>query len=491
MKDAGVREALARIAARPSHEWGARLEHEFPSDPAMRTQALLWLHADRARPLLEGATPSLGEAADERYELMLRLDTGATASVWQAFDRKLGRQVAIKVFHEPADSEALDQVLAEARAASDVISDHVVRVLDVHHGDGRPYIVMELVGEYDPDKGDVVLGMGAASSEPRSIDEVARWVMHAARGVHEAHLRNVFHRDLKPNNVLITPISRRARVADFGLAVSAASSDLAHPAMALLRRGPSGPVSVRGTPEYMAPEQARGLPLSLDPRVVTDRSVLVAIDVWGLGAIAYQLLTGRPPWLARPGEDYSAWEVAAASTHPPRLDRTRDGERIPPRLRRVIEKAMASDPAARYATAGAVANDMRAVLQRRPTTLDLSRVLRITLWGQRNPPLAMAVAVTLGLSALTAATHTTVTRLRAEREALTDKVDEQKAERARLKQRVDQARAELDATRQKLATHRERLTKLETELAEERTSYQSVLEVKERALRDATSNTRQ
>ncbi|MGE3546382.1 MAG: serine/threonine-protein kinase, partial [Kofleriaceae bacterium] len=312
MNDAAVREALARIAARPTHEWGARVAHEFPTDPAMRTQALLWLHADRARPMLEGATPSLGAAADERYELSLRLDTGATASVWQAFDRKLGRQVAIKVFHEPSDSEALDQVLAEARAASDVISDHVVRVLDVHHGEGRPYIVMELVGEYDPDKGDIVLGTGAAASNARSIDEVARWVMHAARGVHEAHLRNVFHRDLKPNNVLITPISRRARVADFGLAVSGASSDLANPAIALLRRGPSGPVSVRGTPEYMAPEQARGLPLSLDPRVAADRAILVAIDVWGLGAIAYQLLAGRPPWLATPGDDYSAWEVAAA-----------------------------------------------------------------------------------------------------------------------------------------------------------------------------------
>src|SRR5690606_36625431 len=203
---------------------------------------------------------------------------------------RLGRNVAIKVVHERDDSEALDQVLAEARAASDVYSEHVVRVLDVQYGDGQPHIVMELVSEYDPEKEEVVLGTTAAASRPRSIEDVARWVMHVARGVHEAHLRNVFHRDLKPKNVLITPNSRRARVADFGLAFSGASPDAAHPTVTLLKRGPSGPVSVRGTPEFMAPEQARGLPLTLDARNADDRVVLVAIDVWGLGAIAYDLL---------------------------------------------------------------------------------------------------------------------------------------------------------------------------------------------------------
>ena len=213
MTEGQVREKLARISARPVAEWNRRLDQEFPGDPAMRMQALLWLHADKEAPELSGAPPSLGDAADERYELSVRLDTGATSSVWQAFDHRLGRNVAIKVFHERDPSEALDQVLAEARAASDVVSEHVVRVLDVQYGDGRPYIVMELVSEYDQEKGEVVLGATAASTRPRSIAEVVRWAMHVARGVHEAHLRNVFHRDLKPHNVLITPISRRARAA--------------------------------------------------------------------------------------------------------------------------------------------------------------------------------------------------------------------------------------------------------------------------------------
>jgi len=107
MTDAAIREKLGRIAARPPSEWSKRLAQEFPGDPAMRMQALLWLHAEREGPAAEGAPPSLGAVADERYELSLCLDSGSTSSVWQAFDRRLGRGVAIKVFHE-RESEALE-----------------------------------------------------------------------------------------------------------------------------------------------------------------------------------------------------------------------------------------------------------------------------------------------------------------------------------------------------------------------------------------------
>jgi serine/threonine protein kinase len=488
--DAQVRDKLARISARPAAEWAKRLEQEFPADPVMRAQALLWLHAEKQGPELEGSPPSLGEAADERYELMVRIDTGATSSVWQAFDRRLGRSVAIKVFHDRDESEALDQVLVEARAASDVISEHVVRVLDVQYGDSRPYIVMELVSEYDSEKGEVVLGTTATASRSRGVDEVARWVMHAARGVHEAHLRNVFHRDLKPKNVLITPNSRRARVTDFGLAVSGTSPDAAHPAITLLKRGPSGPVSVRGTPEYMAPEQARGLPLTLDARNADDRATLVAIDVWGLGAIAYDLLMGRPPWLGRKADDLSAWEIAASTERPPPLARTCNDERVPARLRRVIEKALATDPKQRYTSAGALANELEDFLAKRPTTLDRSRFLRVALWSRRNPQLALTVLVAFGLTGLAAGTLMTVTRLREERVALDEKVKWQRAERLRLNDAVNEARAQLDTTQQKLATERENLVTLEKSLAEERSSYQTLIDAKEQALLDATRSTR-
>jgi serine/threonine protein kinase len=470
---------------RPSVEWARKLEQAFPRDPALRMQALLWLHSEKEGPSSEDDPPTLGEVADERYELAVRLAATATASVWQAFDRRLGRSVAIKVFRDRDHSEALDQVLAEARAASDVVSEHVVRVLDVQYGDGHPYIVMELVSEYDSEKGEVVLGATAAATSPEDPDEVARWVMQAARGVHEAHQRNVFHRDLKPKNVLVTPNSRRARVADFGLAVSSTNTDAAHPTVTLLKRGPCGPVSVRGTPEYMAPEQARGLPLSLDARNADDRKILVAIDVWGLGAIAYDLLMGRPPWLARKEDDLSAWEVAASTERPPPL------ERVPPRLRRVIEKAMAITPQDRYTSAGALANELEDYLESRPTTLDRSRPLRVALWCRRNPQLALTVAVALGLTGLAAGTHLTVTRLQDERAALDSKVNSQKAEKQALNTQVEQAQAQLDDTRTRLATERENLATLEKSLADERTSYEALIDAKEQALLDANRSTRE
>ncbi len=488
---ADIRDTLARIAARPASEWERRVADEFPGDPGMRMQALLWLHADREGVDLEGAPPSLGEAADERYELTVRLgDVGATASVWHAVDRRLGRNIAIKVFHERNESEALDQVLAEARAASDVISEHVVRVLDVQYGDGRPYIVMELISEYDPDKGEVVFGATAADAEPRDIDEVVRWVMHVARGVHEAHLRNVFHRDIKPRNVLITPNSRRARIADFGLAISNQSPDLTHPSITVLKRGPSGPVSVRGTPEFMAPEQARGLPLTLDPRAAEDRAVLVGIDVWGLGALAYRLLSGKPPWPTRRADGMTAWEIAASSEMPPRLERTIFGDRVPRRLRRVIEKAMAVDPKQRYATAAAVANELQSYLAKKPTTLDRSRALRVGLWCRRNPQLAITALVAVALTLFAVATHATVDRLRDERAALTREVAAQEAEVAQLDTSIAQTRRRLADTQAALENDRLNLSALERSIAEERTSYQTLIEAKEQALRDANAATR-
>jgi serine/threonine protein kinase len=490
VKAVDVRETLARLANRPPAEWNARLEKAFPDDPSLRRQALLWLHAEHQGAPEDGEPPSLGPSKDQRYELAVRLDSGATASVWQAFDRKLGRTVAIKVFHDQGESEALDQVIAEAQAASDVISDYVVRVLDVHDDDAHPYIVMELVGEHDPERGQIALGNSAASCIPRSVDEVARWVMHVARGVHDAHLRNVFHRDLKPQNVLITPITRRGRVADFGLAVSGTSEHVAHPVMTLLKGGPGGMLSVRGTPEYMAPEQARGLPLTLDPRAAEDRAVLVSVDVWGLGAIAYDLLAGRPPWLARTKDDLGPWEIAASGERPPRLERTARGEYIPRRLRRIVEKAMALDPHARYATAAAVANELEAYLARRPTSLDSSRALRIVLWGRRNPQLALTAFVAVILMLAVLGTYTSVRRLRTERDALTREVTEQVGEQDRLNASVVQTRAALAGTQKKLATERENLASLQRSIDEDRQAYEALLAAKEEALRTATSATR-
>ena len=467
-------------------------------------QAALWEAAYR---------DALGEEApalDERYALATRLDAGASAAVWQAFDRKLGRHVAIKLFHAERA-----RALAEARAACDVISDHVVRVLDVHDGE-RPYIVMELIAEYDPRRATQTSGASAAVLRPRDVREAVRWVRDVARGVHAAHLRDVFHRDLKPHNVLIAPVSRRARIADFGLAVTAAS--------------------FAGTPEYMAPEQARGLPHALDRARSEDRERLVAVDVWGLGALAYDLVSGHAPWSA-PGRidarsesmgggdpdgfaggaggkaprgidarsesmgggdpdgsaggaggkaprGIDAWELAAGEAEPPRLARTSWGERIAPRLRRVIEKAMALDPEQRYRSAAELGDELDAYLEQRPTSLDRSRALRAWLWCRRNPQLSLTAGAALVLATLTLASYWTVVQLRDRSRELAGEVATEEAAVTNTRRDLGSAEAELHAKSSKLA-------QLQRELAEEESSYRAIIAARDKSLHDADAATRQ
>jgi serine/threonine protein kinase len=401
---------------------------------------------------------ALGEEApalDERYVLATRLDAGASAAVWQAFDRKLGRHVAVKLFHAERA-----RAVAEARAACDVISDHVVRVLDVHDGE-RPYIVMELIAEYDPRRATQTSGGSAAVLRPRDVREAVRWVRDVARGVHAAHLRDVFHRDLKPHNVLIAPVSRRARIADFGLAVTAAS--------------------FAGTPEYMAPEQARGLSHTLDRARTEDRERLVAVDVWGLGALAYDLVSGRAPWGAATRLD--AWELAASGAEPPVLGRTSWGERIAPRLRRVIEKAMALDPAERYASAAELGDELDAYLDQRPTSLDRSRVLRAWLWCRRNPQLSLTAGAAVVLATLTLASYWTVVQLRDRSRELTADVATQEAAVANTRRELASAESELQAKSTKLA-------QLQRELADEESSYRAIIAARDKSLHDADAATR-
>ncbi len=488
MNDQRIREALAEIAAHPSSTWERLLAQQFPDNPLLIQQSLLWLHATGAR-IDHDARPDLGAVGGQRYELTLRLDSGATASVWQAHDRKLGRNVAIKVLHSRDETANIAQLIREARAACDVISDHVVRLLDVHDDEPRPYIVMELIGEHDPDRGELVRGTAASACRPCSLEEAVKWVMQVARGVHDAHARNVFHRDLKPDNVLVTPLSRHARIADFGLAVSAANEGIGPTTTSLVTRTSTGPLTVSGTPEYMAPEQARGLPVNLDPTIVEDRAVLVGVDVWGLGALAYDLLEGEPPWTT--SREREPWELAASGV-PPRLgDRTPWGERIPSRLRRIVGKALASNPSERYRTAARMAGELEAFLARRPTSFDRGRHVRIGLWCRRNPQLTLTGLVAVALVLLVLGTRATVTRLRGERNALNSEVATQQSELDEVNRNIEQTREELVDTERRLKRRGEDLATLEASIQTERVTYQEVLERKEAALREATAATRQ
>ena len=477
-------EVLAAILRQPAKEWSEALRQHFPDDAATVQQGLLWLRAERDHDEDVAAPPPLG-AGDARYELGVMLDAGATATVWQAYDRILGRNVAIKIFRGARDG-VVDEILSEARAVCDVISDHVVRVLDVHDDGAHRYIVMELIGEHEPLRGELTPGRSAAVCRPSSVDEAVRWTMDIARGLHDAHLRNVFHRDLKPANVLITPISRRARIADFGLAISA-ERDNQFTASGLITHGAGGDVRIAGTPEYMAPEQARGLSVGLSPRNIDDRTTLVRIDIWGLGALAFDLLGGSPPWCAR--SDVDAWEVAASGEQPPALSKTRDGERIPARLRRIVSKAMSPDPLLRYGSAAALADELSAFLHKQPTSFDRSRTTRIGLWSRRNPQFAVMAGVTLLLATAVLGAYFSIVQLHRRQASLASEMSGAEVQNRQLADRNNATRGELAKTESSLANQNAALSSLGRALDEGKREYQGIIEAKEQALRDADAAT--
>ena len=483
--DDALDEVLAEIEASPRGAWPQLLRLRFPNDPSLVKQALIWLHAGRGDDL-PGTMPSLGAGGD-RFELAVVLDSGATASVWKAYDRKLGRHVAIKVFHARASS-VIQQSLAEARASSEVISEHVVRVHDVHDAD-PPYLVLELVGEHEPGGGSLELGASAASCRPRDLAEAVRWVRDVARGVCDAHLHNVFHRDLKPHNVLITPVSRRAKIADFGLAISATTATDTSSSPGLVLGGPSGPARIAGTPEYMAPEQARGLPLSLDARDAACRRTLVAVDVWGLGALAYDLLSGAPPWRAEAGS--AAWEIAATGRPPPRLERTAAGEPIAPRLRKIVERALAPVPADRYASASEIADELDAYLARRPTSFDRGAPVRFWLWVKRNPHLTVTAAVALSLATMSLAAYRTVVGLRERGRELAAEIRQVERDKQALAAKAQEARRQLDDTELNLKTQTASLAAVRRTLTDTKIEYQTIVAAKTRELETADAATRQ
>ena len=267
-----------------------------------------------------------------RYQLEECVGEGASASVWRAWDSHLRTWTALKLLHPElgARSNALEAVLSEARAASAIISDHVVRIKAAGKiPDGPHYVEMQLCAEQAP-VGDgeeaLVIGKTLSETTPRNAHEAVRMVMEAALGCDAAHRIGVLHRDIKPANILITPLSRRALVADFGL-----SSPRLHP-----EARPNTPSTATitlhlhelegalvGTPSYMPPEQAWG------------DAATRANDVYALGATLWALLVGRAPYhpagqeralpalevvhMVRMGPPAALYKAAPAIDTPPQL----------------------------------------------------------------------------------------------------------------------------------------------------------------------------
>jgi serine/threonine protein kinase len=284
------------------------------------------------------------------YQIESELGRGGMGVVYLARELSLNRPVALKVLlaGTHAGSRDLARFNAEAEAAAAVRHSNVVEVYAVGQHAGLPYIALELIpgGSLDD----------RLAAGPLAPAEAARVVLGIARGVQEAHDRGVVHRDLKPSNVLFGP-NDQPKVTDFGLAK-------------LGDTGITTTGAVMGTPAYMAPEQARGDTKASGPPV----------DVWALGAILYECLTGRPPFL---GESAPETLRLVCEADPPPVRRGK--ARVPKDLETIAAKCLEKDPARRYASAGAVADDLARYLAGEPVVArPRGPVVRLARWVGRH-----------------------------------------------------------------------------------------------------------
>jgi tetratricopeptide (TPR) repeat protein len=300
------------------------------------------------------------------YELLGELGRGGQGVVYRARHRRLGRLVALKTIAPAylADARAWERFQVEASAASQLDHPNIVPIYEVGERDGFCYYSMKLVEG-------TTIGELVASGVP---DSEACWHAAAisvkvAQAVHHAHQRGVLHRHLKPSNILLDK-EHEPHVSDFGLARQLTEDSSLTATQGLI-----------GTPAYLAPEIASaGM-----------RQATVASDVYGLGAILYRLLTGRPPFGGGP----IAATLRAVQETEPALPKALNPS-VPRDLETICLKCLEKDPGNRYATTQALADDLDRFLREEPILArPIARLERTWRWCRRKPALATAAALGL------------------------------------------------------------------------------------------------
>ena len=255
------------------------------------------------------------------YEVLAEIGRGGMGIVLKAFDPTLHRVVAIKVLAPQLATSgvARKRFMREAQAVAAVTHDHIVTIHAVEEANGLPYLVMQYIpGQSLQDRID--------KEGPLPLKEILRIGMQTAAGLAAAHAQGIIHRDIKPANILLENGVQRVKLTDFGLARAMDDASVTQSGF------------VAGSPQYMAPEQARGE--TLDHRA----------DLFSLGSVLYTMCTGRPPF--RAANTFAVLRRVSEET--PRPIREVNPE-IPDWLAAVVDKLHAKDPAARYQSAGEMA----------------------------------------------------------------------------------------------------------------------------------------
>jgi len=252
-----------------------------------------------------------------RYQILSALGAGGMANVYRARDLNLQREVAIKILRDDLVSDATFQArfLHEARAAANLLHPNIVTVYDFGQEAGRTFMAMEYVQGTD-------LKTLLRRRGPLPVEESIGLVIQVCAGVGYAHRAGLIHCDLKPQNILVTP-DGRAKITDFGIARALVT---VHPE--------EFSDVVWGSPQYFAPEQAAGGPPS------------PASDVYSLGIILYEVITGRLPFEAKDPAQLARLHQTASPQSPRSMNPS-----IPPSLEQIVYKVLSKEPSARYRTA--------------------------------------------------------------------------------------------------------------------------------------------
>jgi hypothetical protein len=300
------------------------------------------------------------------------------STVYLALDEVLDRPVAVKLLHREISDEEdqLERFRREARAAARLSHPNLVGVIDAGEDDGRPYIVFEYIDGR-------TLKRQIQEEGPLQVDEAVAYAIEIGRGLTAAHARKLVHRDVKPQNVLIDP-DGRAKVTDFGIARS------------LEQKGMTATGRVLGTTDYVSPEQAMG-------EDVDERS-----DVYSLGVVLYEMLTGDVPFQAE-----TQVGVAMKHVNEPMPDVQVKRPEVSAVVASVVDRATTKDPRDRYSTVAEMVRDLEQTLEveaarRGGTSGEATSVLdsvpktRRRIPGRRRPWLGIAMGL-LGVALIAAA----------------------------------------------------------------------------------------
>jgi eukaryotic-like serine/threonine-protein kinase len=332
----------------------------------------------------------------EGYELLGELGRGGMGVVYKARQVRLDRLVALKVILAGvhAGDEDLARFRREGESLARIQHPNIIQIYEVGEQDGRPFFALEYVD-----------GQSLAqrfSGIPLQARHAAHLVETLARAIHAANQHGVIHRDLKPANVLMTS-GGVLKITDFGLAKRLDNG-----------ADPSRSGELMGTPSYMAPEQARG------------QTTLIgaATDVYGLGAVLYELLAGRPPFHAETQLDTVLLVLNDEPIAP-----SRSQPRIPRDLETICLKCLRKEPGARYADGAALAEDLRRFLTHRPIKARRVGPLgRACLWCRRKPTQA-ALTISVAFLLVLIAVGATLSAYRLRQELLTSYTAQARASR--------------------------------------------------------------